>query len=687
MSLLRCIRRSLGAGLSIAGIAVAVPALAILGNAGPASASTTQLSMFEVPGILDGQDPGPTLQILRSLGVEMLRVPLLWQFIAPDASSRTRPSFNAADPNSYPAGTWAALDQLVNEAKNDGIQLDFEPTGGAPLWATQTGGPPCGPTGGDGPYFCYDNSFEPSASEYGQFVQALATRYPSVHFWELWDEANWGPALAPQYSNSSVPVSAGIYRGLLNAGWNALQATGHGGDTILDTSLSQDASANVGETGTSAPLIFIRTLWCADSSYGHLTGDAATEAGCPTTPAGYQQFKADNPALFQASGVGIHPYPYGQPPTLTDFPSPDGAEFAEIPQLVTALDKLQQLYGSAKQMSVDNTEYGYRTRPNDTQAYFTDPANAAAYINEAEYLSWKNPRIGTYDQYELTDSGWFPTGLFFAPQTTACSGTGLFQCPKPSFDSYRFPVWLPVNSTPRGQAIEVWGNARPAYFARLDTGQPQSVQIQWAGGSSGQFQTVKTVQASSLGFLDTQVNFPGSGQVRLAWEYPPGDSSLSDPLDPSAWIYSRVTNITVYQHTASGHLSGLRKGHPKLGITVGQGTDAPAIESVTVSPPRGVKFKCIPARKKKLKNKACGALTARGGKVKNVTVSGGKLTLNLVKPGSRISITGVPPFVHVTSGLARTLKHRKTKTVTFTLVIVDANGASSTIPLKLTAKS
>src|ERR1700758_4630471 len=104
MSLLRCIRRSLGARLSIAGIAVAVSALAILGSAGPASASTTQVSMFEVPNIQGGQDPGPTLQILRSLGVEMLRVPITWLSIAPDPSSRARPSFNAADPNSYPAG-------------------------------------------------------------------------------------------------------------------------------------------------------------------------------------------------------------------------------------------------------------------------------------------------------------------------------------------------------------------------------------------------------------------------------------------------------------------------------------------------------------------------------------------------------------------------------------------------------
>jgi hypothetical protein len=348
--------------------------------------------------------------------------------------------------------------------------------------------------------------------------------------------------LAPQYLNSSVPVSAFYYRGLLDAGWNALQATGHGGDTIVDSSLSQDGSANVGETGTSAPLTFIRTLWCADSSFNHLSGGAASAAGCPTTAAGYQQFKAAHPALFQGSGVGVHPYPYQGPPTYVQFPSPDGLEFGELPQLITTLDRLQQLYtpsGAYKLMGAYNDEYGYQTG-------YDSATNEAAYINQAEYLSYKNPRILSYANYELQDVGWFHTGLL--------NQDGSF---KPSFYSYRLPVWLPVTSNPSGSAVEVWGNARPAYFARQDTGQPQNVLIQWAPDSSGQFQTITSVQASALGFFDTQVKFPGPGQVRLAWQYPAGDTRLRDPLDSSSWIYSRVTNISFFDpkltHVSQSH--------------------------------------------------------------------------------------------------------------------------------------
>jgi hypothetical protein len=504
-----------------------------------------------------------------------------------------------------------------------------------------------------------------------------------VHFWELWNEANWGPSLVPQYDNSSVPVSAKIYRGLLDAGWNALQATGHGGDTIVDSSLSQDGSSSSSvspEIGTTAPLIFVRTLYCADSSYNHLSGSAAGEAGCPTTPAGYQQFKADNPALFQANGVGVHPYAYGGSPTHIDFPSPDGAEFAEIPQLITALDRVQQLYSSSHQMAAYNTEYGYRTRPNDTQSFFTTPDNAAAYINQAEYLSWKNSRIATYDQYELNDVSWFPTGLLFAPLSVACPGA--VACRKPSFNSYRLPVWLPVTAVPRGHATEVWGHARPAYFAHIDTGEPQSVQIQWAAGTSDHFRTVATAPTSSLGYFDTKVKFPGDGQVRLAWEYPPGDAKLLDPLDPTPWIYSRVTNVVFYKDKASGYLRGVFTGHTKLGLTVKRGKNAPSIQSISVLPPRGLKFKCVRVKHKK---NACVGLKLRGGKVKSAKVTHGKFLVSFAQPASKTSITGVAPVVHATGGLRRELRKHKGKT-TFKLVITDANGVRSTIRLKLTAK-
>lgn len=515
----------------------------LLSTAAPAAASSSMQTMFEIPNI--GANAPVNMQILRYLGVDILRLPIVWNQIAVDPTSRTQPSGNA-----YPSSNFAYYDSVIAAARNAGIAVDLMPTGPAPLWATQPGAPPTvsNSTG----TLDYSGTFEPSASAYGQFVQAVAARYSGVHFWEVWNEPNWGPSLTPQYlGGSNLPASAKIYRGLLNAGWSALHSTGHSHDTIIIAGLSQDGSSPVGETGTTAPLTFMRTVYCLDGSYRPLKGAAASTAGCPTSRA---SFKGADPALFGVSGLGLHPYPFsGKPPTKADFPNKNGAEFSEIPQALKALDRMQRAYGSHKHLKIYNTEYAYRTRPNDIARAFTSPQNAAKYINEAEYLSWKNPRIATYDQYELADGGWFPTGLFFAPGTKANPRSIAY--PKPSFYAFRVPVWLPVTSSKRGRSLEVWGGVRAARFARLDTGRRQSVQIQFGSSAAGSFKTIKTVRITNQwGYFDVHVKFPGSGYVRLAWTYPSGDGSLSDPVavagEPaaltSAHVFSRVTHIKLH---------------------------------------------------------------------------------------------------------------------------------------------
>ena len=554
MSLSGRIRTSLVTALVTGVGALFAAGCGLLSTAPPAAASSNMQSILEVPALEQPNDPDPTdtLQTIRWLGADMIRLDVTWNQFAPQPLSSTKPAgFNASDPNQY---NWGWLDTVVNDAHRFGLNVDLLITGSGPVWAMGSNPPAC--TNNMLGLECYNGVFEPSPTEYGQFVHAVVSHFGSrVHFWELWNEANWGPALAPQYDNSSVPVSAKFYRGLVNAGYNALKSAGHGHDAISIANLSQDGSSPpVGETNTSAPLIFMRTLYCLNGSYRPLSGSAARQAACPTSKSGSRQFRSANPGLFQTSGVGDHPYPYGLPPSKADFPNPNGAEFSEIPQVLRALDKMQRAYGSSRKMVVYNTEYGYRTRPNDTQTFFTNPDNAAQYINQAEYISWKNPRVSTYDQFELDDVAGFPTGLFFLPNTQACSLP--IPCPKPSFYAYRLPIWLPFTSGKRGRALEVWGDARPARFARSDTGQAQSVQIQFAPGGSSSYSTIKSVRVTNgYGYFDTQVKFPGSGNVRLEWSYPSGDAGLANPLaavagEPAALlsnqIYSRVTAISLH---------------------------------------------------------------------------------------------------------------------------------------------
>src|SRR2546426_1120235 len=62
-------------------------------------------------------------------------------------------------------------------------------------------------------------------------------------------------------------------------------------------------------------------------------------AGCPPADSGSARFRRAHPALFTATGYGIHPYPISLPPTEADAASPDTVEFSQIPQLTSLLDR------------------------------------------------------------------------------------------------------------------------------------------------------------------------------------------------------------------------------------------------------------------------------------------------------------------------------------------------------------
>ncbi len=463
---------------SIAALLLTVGAI----NAAPAAASSTQVAIFQADPQVLGNATG-TLQTLRDLGVGMIRVNVTWNAIAPSPLSTHRPAgFNAANPAAYPSRGWAPYDAFVRTAAADHIGVDFTLNGPAPLW-TAGSGAPRGTTG----YFRAD--WEPSAKEYGLFVKAVGTRYtgsykpsgsatalPRVSFWSIWNEPNYGYDIAPQGigSHQSIPNSPHIYRNLVDAAWSSLNATGHTtrSDKILFGELTPHGENAWGVFNNMKPLVFLRSLYCVDSSYRELRGSAARSQGCPTTAAGSRGFRKQNPALFSASALAAHPYEEASPPNkpthlcgtkLCVGPpgDPDFADLPQVPKLERTLDRLNGIYGSHTHLPVWSTEYGFRTRPPDPNEGVSQ-ANAAIYLNEAEYLSYKQSRLFSYSQYGLIDQpppAYFDTGLL-NPNGTQ----------KPGFAAYRLPLWLPSTSTRKGRKLEVWGGVRPAAYAKLDTG-------------------------------------------------------------------------------------------------------------------------------------------------------------------------------------------------------------------------
>jgi hypothetical protein len=476
------------------------------------------ISIFGDPAQLVAA-PAATLDTLRRLGVEYVRVTVPWGGVAPDPSAAAPPTgFDASSPAAYPQSAWAPYDAIVRDATARGIGVDLDPVAPAPKWAIGPGEPPGGLPG----------VWKPSAADFGQFVRALGARYsghftptgsstslPAVHFWSIWNEPNYGPQLAPQaIDHSTVEISPALYRGLIDQSWTALHQTGHGSDTILIGELAPrgvTTGDNPGNFSGMVPLRFVRALYCVDSSLQPLSGSAATERACPAT-GGTAQFATRNPALFHATGFAVHPYPQGAvAPNVVTPDEPDYADLASLPRLEGLLDKVQGVYGSSKKFALYSTEFGYKTNP--PYGAGAPMPLAAEYLNWSEYISWSDPRIRSYNQYLLADpppssGSQFVTGLEFANRT-----------PKPTLPAFRMPIFLPVTRTKPGGALTVWGCVRPAHYA--STGQTAEIQFQPRGG--GPFRVLSRVAITDpSGYFDTSVRFRSSGLVRIAWSSPGG---------------------------------------------------------------------------------------------------------------------------------------------------------------------
>lgn len=492
------------------------------GHGSPPSTHSNLETIFEDEGHLH-TDPAGTLDLLARLGVDRVRVYIPWQSIAPAATSRHAPAaFNARDPAAYPAAAWAIYDLIVRDAAQRRMGLDLTLGGPVPVWALGKGAP-------RSPWF----SWKPSAAAFGAFVRAVATRYsghykppgsttalPRVDFWAIWNEPNYGPDLAPQaIHHSTVEVSPLLYRQLVGAAWSALHETGHGGDTFLIGETAPrgvTAGDNPGNFSGMVPLRFVRALYCVDGSFHPLRGAAASLRGCPSSGEAHA-FAASNPALFHASGFSDHPYPQGgMPPNELTPDEPDYADLASLPRLVHTLDRATAAYGVDVKFPIYSTEFGYQTNPPETIEHTTDPVTAGMYMNWSEYLSWRDPRLRSYDQFLLSDpptanaSGGFATGLEFKDGR-----------PKATYDAFLLPLFLPGGTA--ATSVEVWGCVRPAKYAQDHDGAVPPVKIGFRSGTSGPFKTVQTVPITDpRGYFDVHVKLTHRGYVQLSWTYPHG---------------------------------------------------------------------------------------------------------------------------------------------------------------------
>lgn len=528
--------RRLGAALLLAFALVAAPA----------HASTQQESTFQDDDLLVYGTPDTqtqTLDTLKSLGVDRIRVSLFWNTVAPDPKSKTKPSFDASDPGAYPAGNWARYDRVIAAAQARGIAVNLDPTGPAPFWATGS------PDRSD-----IEGWYQPSPAEFGAFVAAAAKRYsgsyvpptpsspppdngggggipippppggaartgaqaqaaqtpgalPRVDYWAIWNEPNQAGWLTPQWAqvNGKWNLAApSLYRGLVDAAYGALQSNGHGGDTILIGETAPKGLVTLrGETRSIDALRFLRGVYCVDSKYRPLRGATATNQGCPADPSG---FADAHPGLFAATGYAHHPYELLASP-LQKPRHRDWVTIANLPRLTSTLDGVLRAYGKSRTggMPLYLTEYGYQTNPPDK--FGVSWNQQAAYLNESEFITYTNPNVRTLAQFLLRDGGG-DIGLTFQSGLETVDGKV-----KPSLNAYQLPIYLPVRSFHGNARVRVWGLARTK-----PAGSAVKVAVQFKSRHGKTWRTVRTMTSDSLrGYVDGRVRLPGTGSVRLQY--------------------------------------------------------------------------------------------------------------------------------------------------------------------------
>ena len=499
-----------------------------------ALASRTQESTFQDDPLLvygTAEQQTSTLDTLKSFGVDRIRVSVFWQQLAPANDQLEKPGFDSADPAGYQAPVWEKYDALIRGAQARGILVNLNLTSPIPRWAST-----------ESPRADLQQTFNPNPEEFGKFVRAVGTRYsgsynglPRVDYWSIWNEPNQAGWLTPQWSpdprnaKSQVDAAPSIYRNLVANAWQALADTGHGSDTILigETAPQGQGKAKAISQSIDA-LKFVRRLYCVDNNLNVLKGAQASLRNCPGDVA---TFVAQNPGLFKATGYAHHPYALLTPPSRPQK-NPDHISMADLRDLSRELMRIYQRYGQKTQskrgVPLYLTEYGYQTKPDPVT--YVSFNRQAAWINEAEYIAFRNPNVRAVNQFLLVDDA--PIAGEKIPRLayrTFQSGLQLLTGKrKPSYKAYMTPIFVKQARVRRGRSTGVWGMLRPADAAARVRA---SIQFRVRGGT--RWRTRKTVTVGGpRHYFEARVTVPASGYLRISWR------------DGSRTLTSRNANVT-----------------------------------------------------------------------------------------------------------------------------------------------
>ncbi len=410
---------------SVAALAALVVSLAL---PAAASASKGQWSIFEDHTALVQSSVAKridTLDKIKALGADTLRIEFRWHEIAPDPRAKTKPKFDAANPAAYQSSPFAfpsfgQYDDLVVRANALGFRIIATITGDAPRWAT---------AGGKGASFATAN-YKVNANDYADFAGAVARRYagnfgglPAIRYFTIWNEPNHKQFLKPL---SSGPA---IYRQLVEKGVPAVRKGAVKGAKVF---VGETAPSGVAGKSTG-PRTFLQKWLCLNKRWKKVRSGSCGH---------FKKVDADAYAH----------HPYGPPGPVSS--KRDTVSIGVISRLFGYLDKAGARGRLRKHLSVYDTEFGYQSNPPD-HSVSTTPSRQAKLINEKEEVHYRSGRLKSYSQYLMYDDkalSSFQTALRFR------SGKA-----KPAYGAYRLPIVV-HNRGRRG--VYIWGRVRPGKGTR-----------------------------------------------------------------------------------------------------------------------------------------------------------------------------------------------------------------------------
>jgi hypothetical protein len=451
--------------------------LAALLLAPAAHASSKQAMTFEAPGELLRDDAREaTLDEIQSLGVSQVRALVYWRQFSAKRTSKTRPAFDTADPNAYPAGTWDVLDRLVDSIQRRKMTVQLTLTGPVPKWATKR-------------RKGYVN--DPDPTLFGRWVRAVATRYGDrVNLWSIWNEPNHPGFLGPQYTGKGSarrPHTPRLYRKLYVAGEHAIHGVrGGSSDKVLF-----GETAPIGNQKVVSPLAFLRGALCLSSDY-------KKSSGCKK---------------LRIDGYAHHAYTRKAGPTFVSTDT-DEVSIGSLSRLTVALDKAARAGAIASGRGIYLTEFGIQSKPDPNAVTL---ARQAEYTAISERIAYANPRVKAFSQYLMFDD----QPLHSGPRSQRYPGfeTGLRTSKgkkKPAYNAFI----LPLAVKRYGSSDVAWGRVRPA------TG-PTQVTIEHKLGN-GTWKRLTALQTS--GVYGFKTAHRSKHRYRAKWTRPDGVTITGPPI-------------------------------------------------------------------------------------------------------------------------------------------------------------